>query len=42
VQDAVGDDFIADMHSGLDAEIAEKENPTHGSSSDMPWDEDSS
>jgi len=40
VQDAVGEDYIADMQSGLDAEIAEKETPTHGSSSDMPWDED--
>jgi len=42
VQDAVGEHFIADMQSGLDSEIAEKENPSHGSSSDMPWDEDDS
>ena len=40
VQDAVGEDYIADMQSGLDAEIAEQETPTHGSSSDMPWDGD--
>ena len=40
VEEDIGEDYIADMQSGLDAEIAEQETPTHGSSSDMPWDGD--